>query len=90
MLRKTSKKIFNGKIRPDLGLNFPYLASLPFMTRKDRLKAKSKRIKPKILDLLDKKKEVSTSDLLKNLEANALEIQFALKELEEEGKIVTE
>lgn len=57
------------------------------MTRKDMLKEKSIKLKPKILEYLKTHKDVTITELMRNLEANFFEIKFVVEELKKEGKI---
>ena len=80
-------------INPEFQLESPFrlfdkIISNIFVTLKDKLDVKTKRVKPLILDYLKKHKMISTSELAEVIELSYEETFYVLKQLEKEKLIV--
>jgi len=80
--------IANPNIDPDLGLCLLPQIFKEFLTEKDKLKLRSKKFKPVIIEYLKKNKDTTTSELSDLIGLSYEDTFYILKELEKEHKIV--
>lgn len=71
------------------GVKLPILSTRSIlMTRVDVLRERSEELKPKIMEYLKKQKNADIFSLMKLLDADILEMKYAIEALKKEGKIV--
>lgn len=80
-------KLLNGEINLGEAVKLPSFACQSFMTDDDKLHMRSEELRPKILELLKTRKEITITALLNLLDADILELRLALTKLRKEGKV---
>ena len=77
-------------VNTDLDFNidiFKGLMSEIFLTEKDKLRLKAKKLKPKVIEYLKINKEATTLQIARFLDISFEDAYFILKTIEKEGKI---